>query len=71
MSKCSLHMKLEFQRMRRKTKSQRKIHEEIIVENFPNGHKETLRGDGNVLCFDCGGSSMCAYLYQQSSNCTI
>ena len=40
------------------------IYEEIIVENVSKGSKETVRGDENALFFDCGGSSLCACIYQ-------
>lgn len=47
------------------------IYEEITVENVSKGKKETLKGDENVLFFDCDGSSLCAYIYQHASNYII
>lgn len=49
-------------------KSRKNIFKEGIAENLPKGHKETLRGDGNVLYFDCGGGFMGVYIHQNASN---
>lgn len=54
-----------------KEKRQKNTSEEIIVENIPKGHKETRRGEENVLYFDGGGRSVGTYIHHNSSNCTI
>lgn len=54
-----------------KEKRPEKICEEVIAEDFPKGHKETLRSDGNDLCFDYSGGFTGIHINQNSSNYAV